>query len=64
VEEEMNKQLALQLRNKEQLVTVWGRLAEPSREALGRLLASLIAAAAQAEAGPAGKESGDEPDVH
>ena len=56
----MKKQMALQLRKKEQLVTVWLRLEQASREELARRFASLIAATAQAELGPAEKEGSDE----
>ena len=51
----MKRQMTLQLRQTEQLVTVWDRLGEASREELMRRLASLIAAAAQAGLGPAAK---------
>jgi hypothetical protein len=56
----MKRQMTLQLRQTEQLVTVWDRLGEASREELMRRLASLIAAAAQAELGHAAKEGRDE----
>ena len=58
----MKKQMALRLRKKEQLVTVWRRLGEASRKELIRRFASLMAATAQAELGPAGTEGNDEPD--
>ncbi len=58
----MNKQMTLQLQNKEQLVTVWRRFGHTSREELVRRFAHLIAATAQQELGPAEKEGNDEQD--
>ena len=56
----MTKQMTLRLQRTEELVMVWGRLEEASKQALVERLASLIAAAARTKRGPETEERSDD----
>lgn len=56
----MAKQMRLRLQRTEELVTVWGRLKETSKQELVERLAALIAAAARKEREPETEERSDD----
>ena len=56
----MKKQLALQLRKREQLVTAWCGLGKASRQELVQGFASLMAKIAKAELGLTERKGSDE----